>query len=353
MKVGPSFSHLRSGMSRNVGFLAAWVVLVLIVAAGAGAGRLVAEEQTRHTGTKVEGFATVVTPGSITVFDKKNQEIEIQTDKDYTSLVGIAAPVTVWYTTKDGVNHLEYIVYAAKTETFVPANEIGQGIRRVIILPEPQDVQNAQGLMDAISKYLSANSGWYVEPAELAAEIATRDGDSDSMLDSADPDDDYQQFLEHQRTLARQIAKETRTDAVLEVRLVKVKAKVRGSVASWDGMTESVASWKSRALVPWEGVAGNGWVYAATADMRLWGKSGNLLWKARRGFAVLAVQSTMARYHERPLTEVYSRADFMQRWLEDTLGELARGGPAGAPASMPPTRPDQPEKATPPPEDAR
>jgi hypothetical protein len=61
-------------------------------------------------GTKLEGYATAVTPTSITVFDKKNQEIEIVTDKDYTALVGIAAPVTVWYTSQGGVNHLEDII---------------------------------------------------------------------------------------------------------------------------------------------------------------------------------------------------------------------------------------------------
>ena len=33
------------------------------------------------------------------------------TDRDYTSLVGIAAPVTVWYKAEGGVNHLEDIVY--------------------------------------------------------------------------------------------------------------------------------------------------------------------------------------------------------------------------------------------------
>ena len=77
-------------------------------------------QKPQHTGTKVEGFATVVTPDSITVFDKKNQMIEIHTDKDYTALVGIAAPVTVWYTTESGVNHLEDIMYPTRGEVRSP-----------------------------------------------------------------------------------------------------------------------------------------------------------------------------------------------------------------------------------------
>ena len=85
-----------------------------------GLGTTLAAPKPQHTGIKLEGYATVVTPNSITVFDKKNQEIEILTDKDYTSLVGIAAPVTVWYTTEGGVNHLEDIVYPTRGEHSSP-----------------------------------------------------------------------------------------------------------------------------------------------------------------------------------------------------------------------------------------
>jgi hypothetical protein len=67
-----------------------------------------------------------------------------------------------------------------------------------------------------------------------------------------------------------------------------------------------------------------GWVFAVTADMNLWSQSGKLLWKKRRGFAVLAVQSGMGgKYRERPLKEVYDDNAAMQRWLIDTLGQLA------------------------------
>jgi hypothetical protein len=58
--------------------------------------------------------------------------------------------------------------------------------------------------------------------------------------------------------------------------------------------------------------------------MNLWSQSGKLLWKKRRGFAVLGVQSGMGgKYRERPLKEVYDDTAAMQRWLVATLSQLA------------------------------
>ena len=301
-----------------------------------------AAQEPQHTGIKVEGFATVVEPDSISVFDKKNREIKILTDKDYTSLVGIAAPVTVWYTTKGGVNHLEDIVYP-QGGSFVPTNQLGENIKRLIILPRPEDVENTQGLISAISAYLTDNAGWFVAPPELAAEIASRTHASPSSLDAIDVNTgevDMQRYLEPQRALMSTIAEESHSDAVLEVRIIKVQANVRASVASWDDMTEPVASMKSRVFSPLTGLEGSGWVYAATADMSLWSQTGKLLWKKRRGFALLGVQSGLgAKYHERPLTEVYANTGAMERWLEQTLGQLAPPRP-GTPAGPPQTSPE-------------
>ena len=203
-------------------------------------------------------------------------------------------------------------------------------------------MENSQGLISAISKYLADNAGWFVAPPELALEIASRTKVSTSSLDAIDPNTgevDMQRYLESQRSLMTTIAEETRSDAVLEVSVIKVKAKVRASIASWDDMTEPVASRKSRALSPLAGLGGNGWVYAATADMNLWSQNGKLLWKKRRGFAVLGVQSGMgSKYRERPLTEVYVDSGAMERWLEGTLSQLApplKGTPAGTPQTSP------------------
>jgi hypothetical protein len=317
------------------------LLCVICEICGPGAPSLRAAQKPQHTGTKLEGYAIDIAPDSITVFDKKNQEVKVLTDKDYTSLVGMGAAVTVWYTTEGGVNHLEDIVYPPGA-TFVAAGLLRQNIKRIIILPRPEDVENTQGLIDAISRYLADNAGWYVAPPELALEIASRANISSSSLNAIGAktgEVDMQRYLESQRSLVTMIAQDTRSDAVLEVRILKVKANVRDYKASWDDMTESVASRTTRALSPFAGQAGKGWVYAATADMTLWSQSGKLLWKKRRGFALLGTPSGGSKYRERPLTEVYADNGAMQNWLKATLGDLALPGDA-APATAPPLSPE-------------
>ena len=287
----------------------------------------------------MEGYATVVSAGSINVVNKKGQVIEIRTDRDYTSLVAIAAPVTVWYTTEGGVNRLEDIAYPA-SGSFVPANAVGFGIKRVIVLPQVTDVENGEGLVTAISAYLTEHAGWYVAPPELGKEAMERHKDWITAPSAADAQADPQKDLQAQSRRVKVLAAETRSDAVLEARIVKVKAKVHGSVASWDGITEPVASRATRYLSPLGPLAGEESVPAATADLSLWNRDGKLLWKKQRGFAVLAVESGLgATHHDRPLTEVYANHEAMQRWLATTLSDLAPPRPNASPSPAPPEVP--------------
>jgi hypothetical protein len=153
-----------------------------------------------------------------------------------------------------------------------------------------------------------------------------------------------QHFLQAQAPLVMKIAAETRADAVLEVKVEKVKAEVRGGVASWDNMTEVVAGKGTRALSKLTVTGGRGWVYAATADMNLWSRNGKLLWKQRRGFAALGSQVGMgSSYRARPLTEIYADEEAMQKWLAATLGGLA---PPMAPLHVSPKLTKQLKKAT-------
>ncbi|MGA3168586.1 MAG: hypothetical protein ABSF14_20995 [Terriglobia bacterium] len=323
-------------------------ILFAILLFGATAGWLGAVENPKHTGTKLEGYATGVTPESITVFDKQGQERKILTDKDYTSIVGLGAEVTVWYKNEGGVYRLEDIQYPNEG-FFLPADRIRENIKRIIILPRSEDVENTQGLFAAISRYLQDNAGWFVAPPELGEEIANRAENTPSSLDAIDPKTgqiDMQQFLEAQGSLVTRIAQETRVDAVLAIKVVKVKANVRGSVASWDGMTEAVASNKTRALSKLTIERGSGWVYAATVDMNLWGRSGKLLWKKRRGFAALGFQRGLgSKYRARPLTEVYEDPEVMETWLATTLGELAPRATLTAPGQVSPELRKQIENA--------
>lgn len=281
---------------------------------------------TQHKSTKLEGYAIAVFPDSITVLGKKGDEVKILTDKDYTSAIGMGAVVTVWYENKSGVNRLEDIRYAQEG-FFLPSDDIRTQIKRLIILPEAEEVENSQGLIAAIANYLRANAGWFVAPAELAQEVAKRQAAPASPLDAINPNTgevDLQKFVAAQGSPVVRVAEETRSDAVLEIKVEKVKAEVRGSVAIWDDMKDVVAGKGTRAISPLEGFGGKSWVYAVTVDMHLWSRSGKLLWKTRRGFAALGFKSGMGfKYRARPLTEVYTNQTAMENWLVTTLGDLA------------------------------
>ena len=101
------------------------LVLTTFFLLGAGAPSLLAAQKLQHSGIELEGYATAVTPNSITVFDKKRHETKITTDKDYSSLVGIGAAVTVWYTTEGGERRLEDIEISQRKHS-PPQTDSGQ-----------------------------------------------------------------------------------------------------------------------------------------------------------------------------------------------------------------------------------
>jgi hypothetical protein len=329
-------------------------VLTVFFLFGVASLLLFASENPQHKGTKLEGYTIGVKPDNITVVDKKGQELKILTDKDYTSIVGLGAEVTVWYTNEGGAYRLEDIEYPNEG-FFLPADQIRTNIKRIIILPKSEDVENTEGLFTAISRYLQDNAGWFAAPPELAEEISRRSKTLPSSLDAIDPKTgqvDMQRFLEAQGSLVMKIAAETRADAVLEIKVEKVKANVHGSVASWDDMVEVVGGKGTRALSKLTLTGGKGWVYAATVDMNLWSRSGKLLWKKRRGFATLGFQVGMgSKYRERPLTEVYADGEAMEKWLVATLGGLVPPINVTVPQQVSPELKRQIEKAKQAPED--
>jgi hypothetical protein len=302
-------------------------LFILLVGAGATLGHSAQSSgKSEHRGTKIEGYATTVTPDTLTLLDKKNQVLEIHTDKDYSSVVGIAAPITVWYTSEGGVNRLEDIIYPRRSAEIVPPDLLRANIKRTIILPRSEEIEDDQELVAAVSKYLSDNANWYVAPSDLAVEMASRvepPGTSDPEIDPETGLLDMQRYLARHGGAMARIARQTHTDAVLEMEIDKVKASVRGGIASWDDVSEPVESRFDRGLTPFPSLS-KGWVYAASVDFKLWSSSGKLLWKRRRGFAVMATESGLSgKYHERPLKQVYANAPFMQQWLVETLGQLA------------------------------
>jgi hypothetical protein len=292
----------------------------------------------------LEGYVTVIEPDSITVLDQRNQVVQIRTGKDLTSQIPVAAPVRVWYTSEGGVNHLEDITIIKEVKS-IPTSPIVGSIKRIIILPQVEGVEDTDGLMNAISTYLTDTAGWFVGPPELAQEVATHLQESSPSLDVLDPssgDFDTDRYMQAQGALAGAVANRTHSDAVLVVRIFKVKAEMKNSIATWDGMKEHVASHKSFIGSPWGG--GKGWVWAATADLRLWSVSGSMIWQNRRGFAVLAMQAGMnSKFQERPLSAVYDDQGRMNKWLQETFAQLTSPGtgPGGEPSQLSPELQEQ------------
>jgi len=290
---------------------------------------------------KMVGLTTAVEPTRVTIVGRDASEVTIVCKEDFTSKVGVGSQVTAWYTPKDGVNYLDWLEYPLEN-FFVPANEIRETIKKIIILPN-SSVPDSQGIVDGIGKYLETNLGWYVAPRMLAEEIRRRSKRSDSTLAYIDPATgqfNMDRYLRAQRALIVKLVSETRVHAVLEVNVEQVQARFIAQVAVWDGVEQAMATKAVRTLALLAHLPEDGQVPAATVEMKLWGPQGKLLWSNRRGFAVLAVQTGLGnKFRDRLLIEVYQDQASVEKWLVMTLGTLAPPKTSGcAPA---PTAPEK------------
>ena len=224
------------------------------------------------------------------------------------------------------MNRLEDIIYPHQAAEIVPPDILRMNIKRIIILPRPDGVDDYQELVSADFQVPRGQHRVVCGAARACGGDCQPRQRAGFITHAIDPDTgkvDMQHYLEPQGALMAEITGEAHTDAVLEIEISKVKAEVRGGIASWDDRKEPVASTMARALTPIPGLA-KGWVYAASVDMKLWDPTGKLLWRKRRGFATLGEESGLSgKYRERPLKEVYGNSAFMQQWLVDMLSQLA------------------------------
>ena len=274
---------------------------------------------------KVVGVTTAVEPTRVSIVTNKGQELSVVCKDDFTRDVAVGSEVTVWYSPRDGVNHLDWLEYPLEN-FFVPSDQIRRRIQKIIILPN-SGVPEADGIFEGIQRYLEANLGWYVAPPLLADEIRRRSAKPTSALDALDPATgrfNVDKYVHGERQLISKIAADTRVDAVLEVNVVQVQAALDGQVAFWDGVSQVAATKGVRALSIFNRLPEMGEVPAATVVFKLWDPEGKLLWSNRRGFATLAIQTGLGnKFRDRPLTEAYQDERSVQQWLTDTLGHLA------------------------------
>lgn len=273
---------------------------------------------------KFVGLVTEVRPTTVTVHADDGSELTLATREDFTQKVAVGSKVTAWYSVDEGVYVIQWMEHPLEN-SFFPASQIRGRVKKIIILPK-SGVPDADGLFDAITTYLESNLGWYVAPRMLAEEIRDRAGKSVSALDAIDPSTgqfDIARYVQGQQSLVTRLASETRVDAVLEVDVVEVQAKVRRMVAAWDGVEEPIAGMGPRTLAKMTIAAPRGQVSAATVILKLWDAEGKLLWSNRRGFAVLARLVGMgSKLVARPLPEALRDTARVQEWLTTVFGSF-------------------------------
>jgi len=171
--------------------LASAFALVLL---GIPVGCLAREKRPSAT-TKAVGLVTAVDSAHLSILVGE-QDVTLTTQEDFTEKVGPGARVTAWYSSKSGVNTLDWLEYPRETFA-LPPEQLRSQVRKVIILPNSQ-VPDADRLFEQIAKYVESNFGWYVAPRALAEEVRDRTlkvssrsvdaSRSPSALDSIDPE---------------------------------------------------------------------------------------------------------------------------------------------------------------------
>jgi hypothetical protein len=293
----------------------------------------IGRDEQKHETREVTGLVTDVRPQQITLQSKDGATLILATFEDYGDRVAVGSQVTASYYPQDaGKAVLKSLDYPPET-LFVPVGEITRRVHRVILLPNSQ-VPDADALYDDIREYLHGTFGWYVAPSYLTDEVRKRAQQSHSMLDAMDSrtgNFDMSGYLSKTESVIPKVAAESRSDAVLELHVIQVQAPVARMVASWDGMDEPVTGGAMRALAKISMFPHRGEVTASTVELKLWDAKGTLLWRKRRGLALLEVlRGKGNRLEERPLSEALSDTERTQHWMQATFNLI---GPQALSAS--------------------
>ena len=295
-----------------------------------GSGALDSKSKSPKRETReIKGVVIQVETTRITIQSRGGESLTLTTFEDYTDRVATGAEVTALYYPQEGSpGVLKSLDYPAEC-LFVPVGDVQKRVHRLILLPR-SDVPDADGLFNAVRDYLHAQFAWYVAPQYLAAEVSRKAQAAGSIMDATDPKTgtfDLTQYLNKSQGLIPKLAEQTRSDAVLELEVIRVNAMVSRLVASWDGIEEPVSGLGMRTLARFSVLPHRGEVSASTVELKLWDAKGKLLWRNRRGLALLqALAGTGNRLRDRPLPEFLMNTQAVQEWLAATfksVGPLA------------------------------
>ncbi len=273
---------------------------------------------------KIAGITTEVEPTRVTVRDKNGGEVTIKPKEDFTEKVAVGSAVTAWYFPGSDTNELQWLEYPLEN-AFVSPAQFRPQIKRIILLPN-SDVQDADGLYEAVEQFLQSRIEWFPAHRMLAEEIRNRAQKANSALKYIDPQTgkmDLEAYAKSHRKLIQRIASTTRVDAVMETRIEVVQVNFRSQKAVWDGVSQPVASIKSRALAFISPLPIDGHVPASTVVLKLYDSQGRLLWSNRRGFCVLALQRGVGdNFRNYSISEALQDQASVNRWLNSVFGSL-------------------------------
>ncbi len=284
---------------------------------------------------KIRGLLTAIESGHVTIRDKKGREVSLQTPEDFREKVTLGVEVTALYYLENEVNKLDWLYYPPES-SFVSTREFVPRIKRIILLPS-SGAGDAEALYGAIEEFLQTRLNWIVSHRMLAEEIRHRFEKANTIatvIDPAKEDVDLARYTESRRELMRRIASETRADAVLETQIELVMVKLNNQTAFWDDVREPIASKTARVMSFISPLPIEGQVPASTAVLKLWDAEGNLLWRHRRGFCVLALEVGMSdKFRDRPIAEAVENTEGMEKWLNLVFGSWLEADSATREAS--------------------
>lgn len=271
-----------------------------------------------------KGRVTAIEPWQVTIQGRDGKELTLRPQEDFTEKLAVGAEVTATFIVKDGANVLQFLDYPLEN-FFGPPESIRAQVKKIAILPT-SDVPGGDALVDVVSKYLGSKVGWFVAPRVLAEELRARSTKTPSTLSLIDPktgEVDLGSYARQHQELIKRLASETSVDAVLEATVESVMATFQDAVASWDGVSEGVATNKARFLSLLSATGENGEVPAATLVLKLRDGEGKLLWCNRRGFSVLAIHVGFGnKFRDRPIAEVLQDTADVERWLGEVFSSF-------------------------------
>jgi len=281
----------------------------------------------KHETQEATGLVLGVEANRITLQAGDGRTLTLTTFEDYRDRVTTGAVVRATYYPQEGGDSVLKSLDFPATSSFVPVGNIQSNVHRVAVLSS-SEVPDANGLFDSMREYLHTNFGWYIAPQYLADEVRKRASRGRSTLDAMDASGkfDLSKYLGESQGVIPQVASGTRSDAVLEVNVSQVQAPVNRMIASWDGVDEPVSGATERTLAKFTPFSHKGEVPAATVELKLWDATGRLLWRNRRGLAVLeVVEGKSDHLRQRSLPEFLMNTQAVQAWMAATFKSIGSG----------------------------